>query len=271
MPKYTLQYVCGHSSEDAVSDARIDKIRAQAERSLCPTCLKATRDQITADIDWLLPPLQGTEKQVTWASQLRAKVVTEILDAKSMYEHDEIMSLILADFHHEVIRQSLATWWIEIRKTRVMGLVSEYHSARQSYYRFVLEGRFNQEVEAVIKEFQRAGGEPVDIGAEQAVLGAILVKNDACYCAPFLNPEHFSEDLHKRIYEVAKALIHSGKVATPITLTRFLGDQDVGSITVSRYLARLAAEAVHIGEARGLALKIYALSEYRSRMEAQAQ
>jgi hypothetical protein len=271
MPKYTLQYVCGHFSEDAVSDARIDKIRAQAERSLCPTCLKATRDQITADIDWLLPPLRGTEKQVTWASQLRAKAMTEILDAKFMYGHDEIMSLVLSDFHQDAIKQSLATWWINNRNTRLMDLVSDYHSTRQSYYQFVIENRFQREVDTLVKEVQEANGDPFDIDSEQGFLGAILIKNDAYYVASFLEPEHFIEDLHRRIFEVARSLITLGKVATPITLNTFLGNQDLGRITVSQYLALLAARAVHLSEARGLALKIYALSEHRSRMEAQAQ
>ena len=41
-------------------------------------------------------------------------------------------------------------------------------------------------------------------------------------------PTHFVEDLHRRIYEVATSLIKAGKVATPITIKTFLGDQDLG-------------------------------------------
>ena len=45
---------------------------------------------------------------------------------------------------------------------------------------------------------------PNNIDAEQALLGAILVNNDAYYrVSDFLEPGHFFEDLHKRIYEVA--------------------------------------------------------------------
>jgi hypothetical protein len=186
--------------------------------------------------------------------------MTEILDAKFMYGHDEIMSLVLSDFHQDAIKQSLATWWINNRNTRLMDLVSDYHSTRQSYYQFVIENRFQREVDTLVKEVQEANGDPFDIDAEQGFLGAILIKNDA-----------FIEDLHRRIFEVARSLITLGKVATPITLNTFLGNQDLGRITVSQYLALLAARAVHLSEARGLALKIYALSEHRSRMEAQAQ
>src|SRR5829696_7134308 len=69
---------------------------------------------------------------------------------------------------------------------------------------------------------------PNNIDAEQALLGAILVNNDAYYrVSDFLEPGHFFEDLHKRIYEIATTLIKSGKVATPITLKTFLGDHDL--------------------------------------------
>ena len=88
---------------------------------------------------------------------------------------------------------------------------------------------------------------PHNVDAEQALLGAILVNNDAFdRVSDFLKPEHFSEELHRRIYEVASQLIRAGKVATPITLKTFLPDQDLGGMTVSQYLARLAAEATTI-------------------------
>src|SRR5215207_1132880 len=103
---------------------------------------------------------------------------------------------------------------------------------------------------------------PNNIDAEQALLGAILVNNDAYYrVSDFLEPGHFFEDLHKRIYEIATTLIKSGKVATPITLKTFLGDQDLGGVTVSQYLARLAAEATTVINAEDYERKLYDLAE----------
>ncbi|TVR06830.1 MAG: replicative DNA helicase [Salinarimonadaceae bacterium] len=102
---------------------------------------------------------------------------------------------------------------------------------------------------------------PHNIDAEQALLGAILVNNEAYYrVSDFLGPEHFHEDLHRRIYEVASSLIKAGKVATPVTLKTFLGDQDLGGITVSQYLARLASEATTIINAMDYGRTIYDLS-----------
>src|SRR6476619_2722054 len=106
---------------------------------------------------------------------------------------------------------------------------------------------------------------PNNIDAEQALLGAILVNNDAYYrVSDFLEPGHFFEDLHKRVYEVATTLIKAGKVATPITLKTFLGDQDLGGLTVSQYLARLAAEATTVINAEDYGRTVYDLSFRRS-------
>lgn len=106
---------------------------------------------------------------------------------------------------------------------------------------------------------------PNNIDAEQALLGAILVNNDAYYrVSDFLEAAHFIEDLHRRIYEVATSLIKAGKVATPITLKTFLGDQDLGGVTVSQYLARLAAEATTVINAEDYGRTIYDLAIRRN-------
>ena len=64
------------------------------------------------------------------------------------------------------------------------------------------------------------------------------MNNDAYYrVSDFLEAEHFFEDLHRRTYEVATSLIKAGKVATPTTMKTFMGDQDLGGVTVSQYLA----------------------------------
>src|SRR5947209_19554925 len=86
---------------------------------------------------------------------------------------------------------------------------------------------------------------PHNIEAEQSLLGAILVNNDAFYrVSDFLEPKHFFEPLHQTIYETASSLIRMGKIATPATLKTFLpADTDVGGLTIGQYLARLPGEA----------------------------
>ncbi|MFN3657924.1 MAG: replicative DNA helicase [Pseudolabrys sp.] len=107
---------------------------------------------------------------------------------------------------------------------------------------------------------------PHNIEAEQALLGAILVNNEAFYrVSDFLNPEHFFEPIHQRIYELSRDLVRAGKIATPITLKTFLdANIDIGGLTVSQYLARLAAEATTIINAEDYGRTVYDLFIRRS-------
>ncbi len=106
---------------------------------------------------------------------------------------------------------------------------------------------------------------PHNVEAEQALLGAIIVNNDAYdRVSDFLRPEHFSEELHRRIFEIAGQLIRAGKVATNLTLKTFLGDHDLGGITVQTYLARLASEATTIINAEDYGRMIYDLATRRN-------
>jgi replicative DNA helicase len=102
---------------------------------------------------------------------------------------------------------------------------------------------------------------PHNVEAEQALLGAILVNNDAFdRISDFLRVEHFSEELHQRIFDVASQLIRAGKLASPITLKTFLGEHDLGGVTVPQYLARLAAEATTVINAEDYGRTIHDLA-----------
>jgi len=57
---------------------------------------------------------------------------------------------------------------------------------------------------------------PHNIEAEQSLLGAILVNNDAFYrVSDFLEPKHFFEPIHQAIYETAGSLIRMGRLRPP--------------------------------------------------------
>lgn len=89
---------------------------------------------------------------------------------------------------------------------------------------------------------------PYNTEAEQALLGAILI-NNAAYLrvSEFLQPEHFGNAVHGRIFAAVGKLLARGQIANPVTLKN-LFDQD-GALTEiggAQYLARLAAEAVTI-------------------------
>jgi replicative DNA helicase len=107
---------------------------------------------------------------------------------------------------------------------------------------------------------------PNNIEAEQALLGAILINNDAYYrVSDFLKQSHFYEPLHRKIFEVAGELIRMGKSATPVTIKTFLpADAKVGDMSVAIYLARIAAEAVTVINASDYGRAIYDLATRRA-------
>jgi replicative DNA helicase len=106
---------------------------------------------------------------------------------------------------------------------------------------------------------------PHNIEAEMALLGAILVNNEACdRVAGFLLPEHFFEAVHARIYEAASTLIRGGKLASPVTLKSYFEcDSTLNEIGGPVYLARLAAAASAIINAEEYGRLIYELATRR--------
>ena len=107
---------------------------------------------------------------------------------------------------------------------------------------------------------------PHNLEAEQALLGAILVNNEAHdRVSSFLEPHHFYDPLHQQIYETASKLIASGKQATPITLKTFFETAEPidAGLTVPQYLGRLAANAATIINARDYGRTIHDLATRR--------
>lgn len=105
---------------------------------------------------------------------------------------------------------------------------------------------------------------PINIESEQALLGAVLLNNNIYpKVANIVSAPHFAEEAHRSIWTVMSAIIEKGEAATPITLKTYLGDGDLGGMTVSQYLARLAAEATTISNAPSYARTVRALAARR--------
>lgn len=106
---------------------------------------------------------------------------------------------------------------------------------------------------------------PYNIQAEQAVLGAILVNNDALNrVAEYLTPELFYEPVHIRIYDAINKIVDRGLVATPVTLKNYFDkDQALSDIGGAEYLALLAGRATNIINLEAYAKLIYDLAVRR--------
>ncbi|WP_273759680.1 replicative DNA helicase [Bartonella sp. ML70XJBT.G] len=107
---------------------------------------------------------------------------------------------------------------------------------------------------------------PHNIEAEQALLGALLINNEAHdRVSDFLKPEHFFEPLHQKIYDVLSHHIEKGKIADPVTIKPFIpADEKIGDITVYNYVVRLAKEAITIINTEDYGRVIYDLFIRRS-------
>jgi len=106
---------------------------------------------------------------------------------------------------------------------------------------------------------------PHNVEAEQALLGAVLVNNEAFYrVSDFLTPEHFYEPIHREIYEVCGKIIRAGKTATPITVKTYLPENLIADVTMPQYLARLAAEATTVINAADYGQTVYDLALRRN-------
>ena len=108
---------------------------------------------------------------------------------------------------------------------------------------------------------------PHNLEAEQALLGAILVNNEAMdRVSAFLDPQHFYDPLHQQIYETAAKLIHVGKQATPITMRTFFETAEPISptLTVPQYLGTLAGKATTIINAEDYGRTVYDLATRRA-------
>jgi replicative DNA helicase len=110
---------------------------------------------------------------------------------------------------------------------------------------------------------QRFRQVPHNIEAEQALLGAILVNNEAHdRVSGFLKEEHFFDPLHAQIYETAAKLIGNGKQATAVTLKTFFDHHEPidAGLTVPMYLGRLATHATTIINAKDYGQTVYDLA-----------
>ena len=107
--------------------------------------------------------------------------------------------------------------------------------------------------------------QPHNIEAEQALLGALLLNNEIYdRIAAIIEPHHFYDPVHGRIWETAARRIAKNALASPVTLKPFLADDEgLAELGGTEYLARLAGAAISIIAAKDYAQNIRDLAMRR--------
>ena len=106
---------------------------------------------------------------------------------------------------------------------------------------------------------------PRNIEAEAAFLGAILIDNRVNEDVSIkLQPDHFFEPLHGRIFEQILRLIDRNMLVTPVTLKPFFeADESMRELGGPGYLIKLTADGAGLIGARDFAQQIYDLALLR--------
>jgi len=108
-----------------------------------------------------------------------------------------------------------------------------------------------------------------NVEAEQMVLGAILLNNEAFYrVESIMRPEDFSEALHERIFRTAAKLIDKGHLASPISMAAYFErDPAMADVGGTDYLARVAAWATPVSIVTDYARLVHTLAQRRGLIE----
>ena len=103
---------------------------------------------------------------------------------------------------------------------------------------------------------------PHSIEAEQQLLGGLLNNNDLYYSLEDkVDPEHFYDPVHSRIFEIISTRIKDGKLASAVTVNTFLTeDECLKELGGSSYLAQLMAGSVASSAIKDYSRLVYDLA-----------
>lgn len=103
---------------------------------------------------------------------------------------------------------------------------------------------------------------PHSIEAEQQLIGGLLNNNDLYYSLEDkVDPEHFYDPVHSRIFEIISTRIKDGKLASAVTVNTFLTeDEGLKELGGSSYLAQLMAGSVASSAIKDYSKLVYDLA-----------
>lgn len=85
MAQYDITYQCGHTITEQLYGKHTERQRRieAAQYRLCPDCYRAQQLAKATEANAELPALTGTEKQISWAEQIRAKAMSGLAELEA--------------------------------------------------------------------------------------------------------------------------------------------------------------------------------------------
>ncbi len=125
MAKYEITHACGHTVTHNIVGRNVDGERERKAANLakcdCTDCHRAKKTAANADATADLPALNGSEKQVSWATDIRATKRVELVDvrvmAQSFLEKDPVNAQAAIDVVDATLAQASGSYWIDNRST----------------------------------------------------------------------------------------------------------------------------------------------------------
>ncbi len=122
MAKYTITYRCGHTAEVQLYGKYEDREKKIAWYKTidCPEC-RAKAQAVASEANGYAT-LEGSEKQVRWANDIRAKKIAdaEKLAAK-VNKNKDLFDGAVKQMKNEIS----ASWWIDRRNDTIMDILKE--------------------------------------------------------------------------------------------------------------------------------------------------
>ena len=124
--KVNIKYSCGHEGILEVfgkAEERERKLKYFEEFGLCPSCYKAEKSSEEKEVaeKHKLPGLKGSEKQISWASNIRKGLIEKFEEEKQAIRKGsgDDFADFLDEFTKDYYKNDSSSWWIDHREWRV--------------------------------------------------------------------------------------------------------------------------------------------------------
>lgn len=137
MAKYTITYTCGHTETIQLTGKVSERMRriAKLEQCECDACFrnKQNAQSEQARQERGLSELQGTPKQIAWATTIREGVCKALDKVRKIADNDQAKAMV-DGWEQDINKETSASWWIEHRYQ----MPNEIHDERTLVYEFNL-------------------------------------------------------------------------------------------------------------------------------------